>query len=391
MSSSSRFSRGRSYDDNVELFMAPKVSQYGNHMVMTNVVKETKTKYINIDSKFCDDSFDMASTQANYNFTLPEKITDIKSLNVENIEFPCQLSNSYNISSLLGNNCFQISIKTTDPNGGEVLSGLPITKMIIIPDGNYTRDGLCVAINQTINTTIIDPRYNVNYVYFNNILYNSSYYTYIYSLNGHNITYTFNFAVDANGNFDKYNFKSKLGWLLGFRNTTYSIALYDVANISGSGNLNNNPMYNLAGNVSTTPYDFSYNDIQNYKSKYTALSENVYAIPIPTVTKYYYLVIDEFSNNFQNSFISTLPFSLINKYVIAKISVNPTLFPANASNDVVMVQGNNFNGYLISGKRTYSGGKIDVQKLNVKIIDENGNIANLHGYDFSFCLKIEYE
>ena len=33
--------------DNKELFMGPKTTQYGSHMVMTDVVKPTKTKYIN--------------------------------------------------------------------------------------------------------------------------------------------------------------------------------------------------------------------------------------------------------------------------------------------------------------------------------------------------------
>ena len=40
--------------------------------------------------------------------------------------------------------------------------------------------------------------------------------------------------------------------------------------------------------------------------------------------------------------------------------------------------------------RTYNG-KIDLQKLNVKIIDDSGKIVNLQGQDVSFCLKIEYE
>ena len=40
------------YFDNKDLFMGPIVNQYGSHMLMTDVKKETKTKYINIDTKF---------------------------------------------------------------------------------------------------------------------------------------------------------------------------------------------------------------------------------------------------------------------------------------------------------------------------------------------------
>ena len=43
------------YFDNKELFLEPKVKQYGSHMVMSNVYKNTKVKYVNIDTKFRDE------------------------------------------------------------------------------------------------------------------------------------------------------------------------------------------------------------------------------------------------------------------------------------------------------------------------------------------------
>ena len=46
------------YLDKHNLFLEPQTSQYGNHMVMTNVHKKSKTKYINIDSKFRDEFYD---------------------------------------------------------------------------------------------------------------------------------------------------------------------------------------------------------------------------------------------------------------------------------------------------------------------------------------------
>ena len=44
-----------SYFDNKELFTGPKMNQYGSHMVMTNVAKSSKIKYVNIDTKFRDE------------------------------------------------------------------------------------------------------------------------------------------------------------------------------------------------------------------------------------------------------------------------------------------------------------------------------------------------
>ena len=42
------------YFDNKETFLGATTTQYGNHMVMTNVMKPGKTKYINIDTRFKD-------------------------------------------------------------------------------------------------------------------------------------------------------------------------------------------------------------------------------------------------------------------------------------------------------------------------------------------------
>jgi hypothetical protein len=265
-------------------------------------------------------------------------------------------------------------------------------------------------INKLINNNInfvLGPdgtgRYRLNL--FCNKINNDS--VYFYMDTRHYFKVTLYFAVNMNGNFDKYNFKSKLGWLLGFRKPTYE--LYNVSNIEPN---ENNQQYTnqLFSIVPTYIPGTIYDNFSNYKSiliakTISAFSESCPIFPLPT--KYYYLVIDEFSTNFQNTFISTLPYSLINKYIICKININQSnlkLF-ANyyiSSDNITMInQGlthgdamyysaNNTNGYLTSSKRIYNG-KIDIQKLNVKVIDENGNMVNMQGYDFSFCLKIEHE
>ena len=39
------------YFDQTNMFMEPEVKQHGSHMVMTNVVKPTKTKYLTLLTK----------------------------------------------------------------------------------------------------------------------------------------------------------------------------------------------------------------------------------------------------------------------------------------------------------------------------------------------------
>lgn len=404
------------YLDNKELFMTPNVNQYGSHMVMTNVCKETKTKYLNIDTKFSDDiilnntnaTTTTAYDQSNYNFTLPEKITDVKSIYVDNVHFPN--IQSYNIAESLGNNCFSISTEPSPLPAGFTYE-LNRTKQnynIIIPDGIYTLQSLIDKINSLINDntefTLGPSGTGLYTIYlFCNKIDNDC--VYFYMDTRHYFKVTLNFAVNMNGNFDKYNFKSKLGWLLGFRKPTYE--MYNVSNIEPTNNNEQitNQLYSIYPDIRTSYLaDLSSKKSLLITKTISAFSESCPIFPLPT--KYYYLVIDEFSTNFQNTFISTLPYSLINKFIICKININQSNLKAFAnyyiSNDFTMInQGlahgdsmyysaNNTNGYLTSSKRIYNG-KIDIQKLNVKVIDENGNMVNMQGYDFSFCLRIEHE
>jgi hypothetical protein len=97
------------------------------------------------------------------------------------------------------------------------------------------------------------------------------------------------------------------------------------------------------------------------------------------------LALDEFSNGNQNSFASQMSSSLINKNIIAKIILNKTIF------DFGTILGTNVNfGNLMSDIRSYNG-KIDIQKLNVQLLNEYGNVVNLNGADFSVGIQIEYE
>ena len=299
------------YFDNKELFVGPTTTQYGSHMVTTNVLKETKMKYVNIDTRF-QDEYNFNSV-ANLNVTLPERINDAKRIRACSAEIPMSI---FNISSDLKNNCFTFGENT-----------------IIIPNGNYDANGLVSVINSKIQT-MIDSSINVYIISNNNVCFENRSYN----------NYDINFAVDSNGNFDKYNVKSKLGWLMGFRDISYT--------------LNSNMVI------------------------YTTLvSESMINMSGP---KYLYLVIDEFSRGNQNSFLSPIANSFINKNILARITVDSQHYPYGS-----ILTANLFNGLLLSDHRSYNG-KIDLQKLNIQIVDEYGNPVNLNGLDFSFCLEIEH-
>jgi hypothetical protein len=307
------------YNDNKELFLEPKTNQYGGHMVMTNVKKETKSKYINIDTRFRDEYnyFD----PVNYNLTLPERITDVKSMKVKNVELPIVY---YNISAKNGNNVFLITNTTTIS-----------TYLITLNDGYYTAGSLSTEINSKIfNTDASDISFN--------IVNNKS----VFTVNNPDIElnniYNITFNIDSNGVTDKWNIKNKLGWTLGFRNTS------NIYTLSKTASVTSDTFLDLNG------------------------------------PRYLYLAIDEFSRGNQHSFISPLTNSLINKNVIARIAITPHVGFGN------ILSVSTVNGTLLSDRRDYTG-KIDLLKLNIQLLNESGENVSLYGFDFSFCIEVEHE
>jgi len=434
------------YFDKNNLFLEPKVKQYGSHMVMSNVNKPTKTKYVNVDTKFSDEYNNFMV--ANYNITLPERINDVKSLTVANVELPMSF---YNISSALGNNSFQITnleVVTTAPyltqlSTGSINSNNQFVDTIVIPDGYYTISELKTTINSQIDkikriptnsngdivvdengeivyesdgvtmltlttgnclcdvdgtptyikwgnpdhTTIPDGsasgeyvldaygNFKVKlqsgtYVYVSNNLKNTSdlrfdYYTkgslgsqgYFYST-GSNME--IDFTINDKGNFDKYNFKSKIGWALGFRNLNYTIT------------------YNYS------PSESDYDGTDGLGPDGQPLRYGEFLVDLNS-TRYVYLALEEFNKGSQNSFVSPTAHSLVNKNIIARISLDRANYgfgnylPANKQ-----------NGLLLSDVRGYSG-KIDLNKINLQIVSDIGTPLPLNGYDFSLCLEIEHD
>jgi hypothetical protein len=323
-----------SYCDDKNPFWQPVVDQYGKHMVMTNVYKPTKTKYWNIDTRFQDHS---NGSQWLY-FTLPEKINDVKSIRVSQFELPISF---FNISSSINNNLIMIN-----------------DTLITIPDGTYSATSLKNVIQNALDANS-----------FSNLIYdisnNGNAFSSFHNSTGSPISISFsipdnvcNQGINPNAptlstnacnpvgpcnivqNKNSY-LKSKLGWILGFRESSYTIADTSVL-------------------FSTAVIDF-----HNHK--------------------YLYLTLDEFSNSNANSFVSALPSSVINKSILARITLDPVQYPIGS-----LMPANQYNGRLLSDTRTYNG-TVDLQKMKLQLIHDDGLPVNLNGLDFSFSLEIQYE
>ena len=132
-----------------------------------------------------------------------------------------------------------------------------------------------------------------------------------------------------------------------------------------------------AFNVSTLPLKFGWiigfrNGV--YANNLNYVSEGVVDVTGP---KYMFLAIDDYKNNVNNNFYSAFNSSILNKNILARISLQ-----ANTFN---VLEQNNLN--LVTTPREYFG-PVDIQILNVQLLDEYGRIVDLNNMDFSFCLTL---
>ena len=303
------------YINNNNLFTEPTTKQYGSHMVMTNVMLPTKTKYLNIDTRYSDDYETVKN--ANYNITLPERINEVKSIKALCAEIPMSF---FNISFQLDNNVFNVTDGTT-------------VATLSVPDGFYDNDSLVEAVNTVIQTA---PSPITDLVF--SIVNRRSVFT-----NNGTVPLDIQFDVSPQGSTDLQNMTYKLGWILGFRQTDYTIA-------SGGSTLKSNAFV-----------DFN-------------------------LPRYLFLVVNEFKNGNPYSFVTLLQNSEINSsQILARIAMDYTNYPFGT-----VLRASEEQGYIVSDKRVYTG-PVNLQRMNVQLVNERGVPMDLNGLDFSFCLEMTYE
>ena len=278
--------------------------------------KRIVKKNLNIDSKFRDNYF--SNSSSNFNFKLPMNMNNVVQMQLSAIELP---TTYYAISKQLGNNFFTITVNDA-------------TTTIHIPTGNYSQTTIMEAINYQLSLET-DATFS-EVVFAINLENGSGSGQTVVGLSPTSsikATFALNFQTDLKGNPDLNTpLPLKLGWILGFRNGGY---------------INN----------------------LNY------VSEGIVDVSGP---KYLFLVVDDYNNNVNNSFYSAFNSSLLNKNILARISVSS---PAASFSTL---QQNNTN--IVTTPREYFG-PVNVQTLNIQLLDEYGRIIDLNNMDFSVCLN----
>jgi hypothetical protein len=286
--------------------------------VVNPLKKRTLKKNLNIDSRFRENYYTSPST--NFNVSLPITMNNVVQMTLSAIELP---TTYYVISKQYGNNFFYMS--STGTNNGKSI-------LIEIPDGNYDQNTFITILNQQIETAGFGTTIN----FAINLTTNTT--GTMQTMVGFTSSTVAVGTIELNFQANRFGFDDrstplplKLGWILGFRNGIY------------------------VGN-------------QNY------VSEGVFDISGP---RYLFLVVDDFNNSVNNNFYSAYNSSLLNKNILARISVQGNIFS--------ILEQNNLN--LITTPREYFG-PVNIQNLRIQLLDEYGRTVDLNNMDFSFCLTL---
>ena len=278
--------------------------------------KRILKKNINIDTRFRENYY--ATLASNFHVNLPLKLSKVVSLQLSALELP---NTFYVISQIYGNNFFVLEIVNEEP------------LIVTIPDGNYDYIGIQNYINNFLSTQ--SGNYpNIQFLIdINTGGGQSGSAKMVVGSTAGTINFSINFVTDRYGNDDKQTpLPLKFGWLIGFRDGYYE----------------NNTTY---------------------------VSEGLINLLGP---RYIYLAIDDFNNSVLDGFYGAFNSSIINKNILARISLQGSAFN--------ILSKDNFS--LITTPRQYFG-PVDIQKLQIQLLDEYGRILNLNNMDYSFCLTFQ--
>ena len=288
--------------------------------------KRVLTKNLTINTVFRENYYSSLST--NFHIDLPIKFSNVLSIQLAAFEFTATY---YIISKAAGNNFFWINANTSDDSIIE-------SDAIIIQDGNYSPQDLINYINSYIGSNFASFVLLSQLVFTLNIggTSGSGSGQVIIGTNGIGILafeYSLNFQSDLKGDPDYGTpLPLKMGWILGFRQGYYEGAL-------------------------------------NY------VSEGICDTSGPN---YLYLVVDDYNNSVNNGFVSAFNSSVLNKNILARISLQTPYFNTLIQNNLL----------LITTKREYFG-PVDIQKMHIQLINEYGQVVNLNNMDYSFCLNLQ--
>ena len=296
----------------------------------------TIDKYLTIDTRFRDRLYETSSSD--FILSLPTRINKVVSMQLTSIELPTDF---YGISASYGNNYFVMQVFQLI-NG----VGYESDRIIVIPEGNYSAQGLIDKINSILSPkdlsgNFLNPNDVYSYIQFTLITFENG--------SGSNkVTVqvdpnypivvqqveeiVLNFGTDILGNNDTKYITTKLGWCLGFIKPLY---------------------YGCAEYLAEKPIE-------------------------PNPIKYIYLAVDDYNKNVNQTFMTAFDKNGLKPNILARISMR-----GKGYENVIL----NKDYEIVTAPRTYFG-PIDLQRLHISLFDDHGRNLYMNYSDYAFCLKL---
>ena len=312
--------------------------------------KKKCCKIVHLNSKFRNNYYNTSSS--NYSYKFPNIIKEVVSMKLRSIDIP---NSWYTISEKFGNTKFFIEThkrKINKIDYPELVKGkfsayndkmvdaqqemykintqIKKTFEINIPEGNWTGKNLEKYINENY---FIDKGNELSYLRFYIDDFNHSVFETMFEAPD-DYKFTLIFAGDKfDKDFDKKRpITKELGWTLGFRYAKYENIRKAI--------------------ISETPYD-------------------------ELRFKYLFFSLEDYQYNRTDAHTVFLMENCLDKDILGKIYLSKERFFVTISDD---------RSKSSERKRKYLS-PVNISRINIKLLDEYGNIIDLNNMDFSFALE----
>ena len=331
--------------------------------LVTHTISYSKKIYINslLRKNITQGAFD----STNFTFNLDQTLKNVTNLKLNSAIIPFTW---YNIESNINNNYFFV-IDTSNPTNKIIIT---------IQDGRYNKTNLLEKINDEIIINNIDLSFNLDSISNKITITNDS--SIIYDILFH----------DENNLIDR-----NLGTILGFIDTSYNVSINTSIVAENILNLNIHEYFFVI-----------LEDYTNFKnsSELVSISTSVDSLSVP---EYFSndLQVLEVTNNIPtyNRGIGPRLSTLAQNYTINEILESNSNSLSNMKTQItsfkdilaiipISIDGLSFGEDNIKFtndvdfSRSYFG-KVNIQKMNIKLVDDYGSLVNLNGANWSCILN----
>jgi hypothetical protein len=294
--------------------------------LLNNLKRKTIIQTLILHSLYREDHANTTSSE--FSIILPQTFKNVLSLRLSSIHLPELI---YNITHENASNVFYVhetNITSFDSSFIEIL----------VPEGSYTPLEFTNVLKAVINTTmdVFDAsknRYDVSINTYNQQITISNRY------NIFNMYFLKDPLFPNDKDNDKHKYvhdkitqaiNKKIGWTMGFRN-------------------------------------------KSYIGKKTYITEGMFNA---NSTEYLYFILNDFNNSQSQNIIGLFSQSMISNNILAVIPLSKNNSCTEHCSDI------------IEKKREYFG-PVKIQKFKVQLLNQHGDLVNLHNMDFSFSIDLE--